>query len=261
MVKMGTVWDRTAEFLTDNLPAILPILLFAYFVPFSILGSLTPILSDTEGPWLVLWAIVFVLVALVNWGGLVLIAMALDQSGDPRMTALRRLGPALLLSVLVFGVMVLLALPPVLAIRMSGSGMDGTEIDMPAAVAWAIALYIPLAIAAGVWITARLLPVNAVLVAEGKWLGALPRSWMLTRGAGLKIVGVALLYFLVATVGMLATQLVFGSIFRLIAGASEGLSLSNVLTSVMIAAAQTVLSAIVPVFSAKLYQALSSATK
>jgi hypothetical protein len=39
MVKMGTVWDRTAEFLTDNLTAIVPIALLAFFVPFSIQGN------------------------------------------------------------------------------------------------------------------------------------------------------------------------------------------------------------------------------
>lgn len=261
MVKMGTVWDRTAEFLTDNLPAILPILLFAYFVPFSVLGSLAPIMVDTQGLSLILWGIVFVLAALVTWGGLVLIAMALDLSGDPRRIAARRLAPALLVAVLMFGIVALLALPPILTILLSGSGIDGMEIDMPAAVAWAMALYIPLAIAAGVWIMARLILIKPAIVAEGRRLSAIPRSWMLTRGSGLRIVGVALLYFLVATVGMLATQLVFGSIFRLIAGAGEGLSLSNVLTSVMVAAAQTALSAVVPVFSAKLYQALSSATR
>jgi len=58
---------------------------------------------------------------------------------------------------------------------------------------------------------------------------------------------------------MLATQLVFGSIFRLVAGQSDGLSLSNILTSVMVAAVQAGFTVIVPVFSAKLYQALVSA--
>lgn len=260
MVKMGTVWDRTAEFLTDNLPAILPIALFAYFVPFSVMGSLSPILGDMNGLSAALWIVTFALVGVVNWGGLVLIAMALERAGDLRAEATRRLVPALLLSTLMFGVILLLATPPVLVIAMSG-GMTGASIDMPLAVAWALALYCPLAIAAGAWIIARLLLVNPVLVAEGRWLGAVARSWVLTRGAGLRIVGVTILYSVVAIVGILATKTVFGTVFQLIAGAGEGLSLSTVLTSVMVAAAQTALSVIVPVFCAKLYLALSNVAR
>jgi hypothetical protein len=39
MVKMSTVWDRTAEFLSDNIGAIVPVALLAFFVPASIGGS------------------------------------------------------------------------------------------------------------------------------------------------------------------------------------------------------------------------------
>ena len=33
MISMGSVWDRTAEFLSDHLGTILPIALLAIFVP------------------------------------------------------------------------------------------------------------------------------------------------------------------------------------------------------------------------------------
>jgi hypothetical protein len=259
MVKMGTVWDRTAEFLTDNLPAILPIALLAYFVPFSIMGSLAPILYDSRGVVIVLWAIVFALVALVNWGGLALIAMALDREGDPGKAGLRSLAPSLLVSVLIFCVTMLLFLPPFLTIRLSARAMDGMTLDVPAAVGWALAIYCPLAIGVAIWLAARLVLVNPAIVGEGRWLGAFARSWSLTRGITLAIVGVTILYSVVAVVGMLATQLVFGSIFRLVAGPSEGLSLSNILTSVMVAAVQSGFTVVVPVFTAKVYQAVVNA--
>jgi len=261
MVKMGTVWDRTAEFLTDNLPGILPIALLAYFVPFSIMRSLAPILYESSGALLVLWVIVFALALLVNWGGLALVAMALDRGGDPGKEAVRRLVPSLLVSILQFLVIMALALPAVLTIRLSGAGVDTMTLALPISVVWALCLYCPLAIGLAVWLSARLMLVNAVIVAEGRWLGAILRSWRLTRGSALAIVGVTILYTVVAVVGMLATQLVFGSIFRLVAGPGEGLSLSNILTSVMIAAVQAGFTVIVPVFGAKLYQALASAAR
>ena len=99
MVKMGTVWDRTAEFLTDNFTAVLPIALLAYFVPLSIQGNFEPVLENA-GPGLVLALSLITLAfsALVTWGWLTLTAMALGQEGDPGATGLKRLLPALVVS-------------------------------------------------------------------------------------------------------------------------------------------------------------------
>jgi hypothetical protein len=260
MVKMGTVWDRAAEFLTDNLPAILPIALFAFFVPMSIMGSLGPVLNaQTEGLAYALWAIVFALAALVNWGSLTLIAMALERDGEPGKLAVRGLVPAIILWLAIGGFLVLLSLPVVLTLR-AGGGETGS-LSIPVIVAWPLMIYLVTAIIASVWLLARLILVYPVIVAEKRWFGAIWRSWALTKGNALRIVGVILLYFLVTIVGMLATKVVFGSIFTLIAGQGGGLSLSSVLTSVMVAVVDTGFSVIVPVFTAKLYLALDAAER
>jgi hypothetical protein len=261
MIKMGTVWDRAAEFLTDNLPAILPIALFAFFVPLSIMGGLGPVLNaQVEGLAYVLWGIVFALAALVNWGGLTLIAMAMEREAEPGAVATRRLVPAIVVWTVIGLGLVLLSLPVTLTL-MSGSREGGGSLSIPVVVAWPLAIYVLAAIVAAIWVLARLILVYPVIVAEKRWFGAIARSWVLTRGIGLKVVGVILLYFLVSTVGMLATQTVFGSVFKLIAGPDGGLSLSSVLTSVMIAVVGTGFSVIVPVFTAKLYLILDAAER
>lgn len=262
MVKMGTVWDRTAEFLTDNLPAILPIALLAYFVPLSIQGNFdTMVENASSGLVLALSLITLGFSALVTWGWLTLTAMALDHESSPGKMGLRRLLPALLVSILVFAGVCLLALPPVLTVIVTGRGTADLSVSLPIAVMWALSIYCLLAIVAGVWITARLILAYPVIVAEGAMFGAIVRSWRLTRGIALPIVGVTLLYTLVATVAVIATKLVFGSVFTLVAGPGGGLSLSGVLTSVMVAAVQTGFFAVVPVFTAKLYQAVTSAAR
>lgn len=261
MVKMGTVWDRAAEFLTDNLPAILPIALFAFFVPLSIMGSLGPALNaQVEGLAYVLWGIVFAMAALVNWGALTLIAMALERGGEPGGVAARRLAPALSVWIAIGVALALLALPVTLTIS-AGSGSEAGAFSIPVVVAWPLMIYVLAAIIASVWVLARLVLVYPLIVAETRWFGAVWRSWVLTRGIALRVVGVILLYFLVTIVGMLATQTVFGSIFKLIAGPDGGLSLSSVLTSVMVAVVGTCFSVIVPVFTAKLYLALDAAER
>jgi len=260
MVKMGTVWDRTAEFLTDNLPAILPIALLAYFVPLSIQGNFEPVIENA-GPRLILALSLITLAfsALVTWGWLALTAMALDHDRDPGSVGLKRLLPALIVAILIFAAMCLLALPPALTIMVTGRGTEDLALSLPITVTWALSIYCLLAIGAGIWITARLILVYPIIVAEKGMFGAIPRSWRLTRGIALPIVGVTLLYALVAIVAVLATKLVFGSVFTLVAGPAGGLSLSSVLTSVMVAAVQTGFFAVVPVFTAKLYQALLAA--
>lgn len=262
MVKMGTVWDRTAEFLTDNLPAILPIALFAFFVPLSIQGNFAPVIENA-GPELVLalGLISLAFAALVTWGWLTLIAMALESENEPGKLAARRLVPALIVALAMLGVALLLALPVMLTLLSGSRGGTAATLEVPTAVAWPLAIYVIAALIAAIWVQARLTLVYTLIVAEKRWFGSIPRSWKLTRGVGLPIVGVTLLYSLVASVGVLATQAVFGTIFQLVAGSSGGLSLSGVLTSVMVAAAQTGFTVIVPVFTAKLYLALAAAER
>jgi len=263
MVKMGTVWDRTAEFLTDNLNTILPVALFAFFVPFSISGSFQQAQENaTFQLALVLELVQLAIGVAALWGSLTIIALVLDA--EPKAagaTATRRLVPALVVSVVVILAFMLLFAPVGAVFAASGYTLAamqaGTPPNLSPAASGLVVLYAVVALGVILWISARLVLVNPIIVAEKQMLGAIKRSWSLTRRRALQIVGVILLYMLVSLVAVLATRLVFGSIFQLIAGApTSGLSLSLVLTSVMIAAVQTGFTVLAPVFTAKLYLAL-----
>ena len=123
MAKMGTVWDRTAEFLSDNLGAILPVALLAFFVPASIEGSFQAAKTG-GGPELVLslYAVQLAFGILSLWGSLTISAMALDMASARGAGAIGRdrLLPALAVSVLLFAVMFLLVLPVPLALQLNG---------------------------------------------------------------------------------------------------------------------------------------------
>ncbi|WP_448663574.1 glycerophosphoryl diester phosphodiesterase membrane domain-containing protein [Sphingomonas sp. CJ20] len=266
MVKMGTVWDRTAEFLSDNIGIVLPVALLAFFVPASIEGNFEAVLA-TAGPGLTLalrlTQLAFAVLSL--WGTLALCAMALDLAGEATagQIAQRRLLSALLVWV-VLGVAALVLLAPGFAILVAG-GVDlmalsrGEIPDMGRGTAGAVVLYALLYIVVLMWVGARLVLVTPALVRENRGFGALARSWRLTRGAALRIVGVILLYLAVSWVAQLAANTVFGSIFALVAGDdSQGVSLHGVLTSIVVAAVQTAFLVIVPVFEAKLYLALTA---
>ncbi|MFS2111959.1 glycerophosphoryl diester phosphodiesterase membrane domain-containing protein [Sphingomonas sp. Sphisp140] len=266
MAKMGTVWDRTAEFLSDNLGAILPVALLAFFVPASIEGSFQAAKTGA-GPALVL-SLYLVQIAfgiLSIWGSLTIAAMALDMA-DVRAAGRigrERLLPALAVSVLIFAAMLVLALPVPLVLQMGGYDLmeiaRGNAVSLSPQIAGGIALYGLVALCLILWLGARLLVTNPVIVREKRMFSALRQSWKLTRGMTWRIIGVILLFALVSWVSILAANMVFGSIFTLVAGGpADGISLAGVLTSVVVAAVQTGFTVLVPAFTAKLYLALTA---
>jgi hypothetical protein len=266
MVKMSIVWDRTAEFLSDNIAAVLPIALLAFFVPASIEGNFAAAMTGA-GEWLKIALYVLQLVfALVSlWGSLVITAMALDIATERSAAniATRRLIPALVVSIVMIVVASALVLPVPGILAFNGYDMAamarGENVNMSMSVAGFIVLYLLALTLLLLWVIARLIVATPVVVRESRVLSALGQSWRLTRGSALRIVGVIILFAIVSWVAALAAKTVFGSIFALVAGNGEGVTLSSVMTSIVVAAVQSAFMVIPPVFTAKLYLALTAA--
>lgn len=261
-VTMSIVWDRTAEFLSDNFAQILPVALLAFFLPASIEGSVSAAVAGSGMSVQLAAALVQLLFAVLSlWGTLALTVMALDLLSDasaPQIAG-RRLPAMLLLSMVLIGAMVVLLLPMPIALVLSGiqlQTLSATTLSaVPAGTAAFIALYLLALVILGVWVGARLMLVTPVLVREHRLFAAIPRSWQLTRGMGFRLLGVLILYAVVSWVAVLAANLVFGSIFALIArdGDGNGVGLSDVLTSIVNGVVQSGFMVILPVFAAKLY--------
>lgn len=266
MAKMGTVWDRTAEFLSDNLPVVLPVALLAFFVPASISGSFQGVSRSAEPGLmytLVLLQLVFAVLSI--WGSLTITAMALDM-GDIRLAGgigRSRLLAGLIVWVALFAALLVLVAPIPLALQLNGYDMAalarGESAPFSPEMSGGIALYLLFLAALLLWLSARLLVITPVIVREKRMFSSLRQSWKLTRGMTWRIIGVILLYCMVAIVSVLAAKMVFGSIFALVAGGnSDGLSLAGVLTSIAVAAVQTGFTVLAPAFAAKLYLALTA---
>lgn len=267
MTKMGTVWDRTAEFLTDNIAAILPIALLAFFVPTSIEGNFQAAIDGAStGLVLTLRLVQLAFGILSLWGSMVLAAMALDFAGSDTAGALagKRLPATLVVAIVCFTVMALLFAP--IPIVLGSSGVDltaiaeGRDFTMSSGVASFVAIYLFALVVVFVWLGARLILITPVIVRENRWFSALSQSWKLTRGLTWRIIGVMILFALISWVSILAANTVFGSVFALIAGGDRaGVSLAGVLTSIVVAAVQTAFTVLIPVFTAKLYLAVTAA--
>jgi hypothetical protein len=266
MVKMGTVWDRTVEVLNGRtamiasiavLGILLPSVIRDGFVTFSTRGTVTFALG---GGLLTIAA----LVAMI-WAQLAIVAIATDPATDAaaaRRQAGARLLPALGITALLAVVAVLLVLPPVIALMRSGfdfsAAASGSSVQMtpPSASAAGFAgLYGLAYMLVALWLGARLVLLNPVILNERLGIGALRRSVQLTKGLTWRIIGVMILFAIVLLVAAGAAQSVTGIIFRLALGA-DSITTATLLAGIAGTIVTTAFTALAAVFTAQLYVAV-----
>jgi hypothetical protein len=267
MVQMSTVWDRTTAFASAAIASIMPIALVLLFVPVSIQLAVAPLLlKQTLAVRLVVMILFWAVELLGTLSVMVLALGATLHPGEAVRAALARLGPAFAIFILFFVGIIILCIP--FGVVVAASGMDIAQLQAGNPVgagslstggAWFLALYLLALLVFGFWITARLLVVEPVILAERRGLGAISRAFAMTRGLALRLVGVLILYAIVATIAVLAAKMVFGSIFALIAPNDGDIGLATVLTSIVVAAVSTAFKVVAAIFVAKLYQAIGEA--
>lgn len=269
MVRMGDVWDRAVEFLSEHIALILPIAIFALVLPASITGSLEPLSatgSQSVRLVLVVTGLAFAILSL--WVQLAIAAMAIqpDQARRAAAVATARLLPALGIYLLLFIVVCFVVFAQA-AVIVGTSGLDPATMNWgdPSAVqlpsgtiGWLVAILILDGVVM-LALMAKLAPLTGVIVAERRGLGAIARAWGLTRGIAWRLVGVILLYVVVSTVAQLAAQFVFGAIMALIAGGDGPVTVGGVVTSVLVASVGAAFTVLAAAFAAKLYVATAHA--
>lgn len=262
MVEMEQVWDRTAAFLRARRAALVLLALSAIFVPGVIGGLAEAAAAQNADASSGIWMPVRLLAGLLMlWAELAILAMAAGLD-SPR-AALRQAGlrlPVVIgFAVLLTVLLLLLAMPAVgilVAYGFDFLAAAAGESVQPSVVATAwIALYALVLIPLLLWVAARLSLATPVILQERRGLGALARSFALTRGLAAKIIGVLLLYGIVSTVLTAAAQFAGGTIFAVIFGSDDGLGVASVLTLLLTTLVETALAVLLWVFTGKLYLA------
>lgn len=267
---MSTVWDRAAEFLSDNLAALAPIVLLGLFVPLTLLGNLMPLIgSSGQVGDLTLGLVVLLLSLVTSWAGLAITALAFDPAAGraPAIATANRRFPTMLgIGLMTLLILSLAVLPIGVALGLSGMDMTAVatgKIDPASVNGGALAfaaLYGLVLFVLAFWAYARFFVLVApIIVMERQGLRIYARSFVLTRGIAWKVVGVLLLYVIVSWVAATAARVVFGSIFALLIGGEGTLSLSGVLTRIVSAGISTLFSVLAVAFIAKLYLATRDA--
>lgn len=266
MAKMGNVWDRTTAFAGERVGALAVLALAGFVVPGAIGTCLQVIAAATAPPGqLALMVPVLVLSLASIWGSLAVIELAIAErsAGEAARMALRRLLPALLVSVVLglLGALLFVPLPLLLVARgydlaaiAAGQAANALIDRQTSAIAL---LYMLVLVPVLLLAFTRLVLVSAVVLREGMLFGAVPRSWTLTRRHGWRIFGILLLFGVIGGIAQLAAQAVFGSVFALLFGTGPGLTGALIATAIVTASVQAAVMVLLAAFQGKLYAALA----
>jgi hypothetical protein len=265
MVKMGNVWDRTLEVMNGRTGMIAGIAAIGLVVPEVVrdayVAAATP---GTAAFALIGSALSLVAVLAMVWAQLAIIAIATHPAttrADAAAQARARLAPAFGITVLLGLIAFVLIMPPIVALVLAGfdfaaaaRGVPVTAATVAPGTAVFVAVYVIVLGLVAIWLAARLVLLNAVILNERLGIGAIRRSFALTRGLVWRIFGMIILFGIVLLVATGAAQAVVGVIFRLVLGA-DGRALAAFLAGVAGTLVSTGFTALATVFTAQLYVA------
>lgn len=269
-VNVSAVWDRSTEFLADNLGAIMPIALAWIAAPVALYTAIAPLAADGLSITAVFVHLAGIVIGLVTlWGKLQIIALAIAPDRPPagaRALATARLPVVIGLTLLMAAVVVLLMMPILVALGVSGidisamikAGQAGTPAPVPEmspALGGFIALYALALLPVLLWAAARLALLNGVALAERLGVNSFARSYSLTRGNGWALVGLLILLAVVSGVAALAAKTVFGSLLGLVLGGEGQITIASVITAIVTALVSTAFAVLASAFVGKFYLA------
>lgn len=264
---MTRVWDATSEFLNERASAVFALAGMLIFAPTLVSGLIermvtpgTPVAVAAQ-----LLGLVFSLVSTA--GALAITALAIRpmSPGSAAGIAARRLLPFLGISILLLFVVFLAAIPFIGimiagGVDLSAFSADGTSMpDIGAGVAFGLVGYALVYLGVLIWAAARLAVLAPVIVAERHGFGAIGRAWSLTRGHALRIVGVFILYGIVALVLTGGIGAAAGAIGAILGAGQPGFSFGAIFVAAVLAVISAVLSVVQSAFTGKLYLALAPA--
>lgn len=261
MIRIGTVWDRTCAVIAGRAGLLAWLAGLFLFLP-SLLQTILRFVAASGGAgggFKGLVALVGLAVAaLAIWGVLAMTAMASDPAVDRHeaIALARRRLPAAIGLLLVAMLMTLIVVAVPMAWLLAGN-VDMAKLQQgaqpvidPARAGSALIGFLILGLLA-LWISARLIPLFAVIANERRGFGAFARAFALTRGSTLKLLGVTILYAVLAVVLLTAVTWVLGSVGQILLGRNGAFLLVALATSVLTAG----FSVIQTVFSAQFYVA------
>lgn len=266
MISMGLVWDRAMAVISGRLGILLSLAVLLLILPPIAQAGLEAISGTSFALRSTKFAASLLVFLAATISAIAMTAVASDPAvdqGSALAIGRRRLGPFIGVSLLVGLAFGLAIVPGAVLIGLSGFDMQqaraaGSQDGLNMPLLGVGLLYFIILMPAMLWAAARLVPLSAVIVNERRGAGAIGRSFALTRGSSLKLMGVLILYLLVFLVVLTASTSVVGVIARLLAGADSPAVVSLAVAAVT-ALVTALFSILQMVFAAQLYLAAREA--
>ena len=213
-LSLTLAWTETSAFVRREASLLAPVALAFAGLPSILFDVTRPLPAEAAANGVGAWGLVAVLTMLLSAiGTLAITALALRPGMSVREAlalAARRLLPVLAGAALIGVAMFLLALPPVMVAVLAGGSANPQSLTATTVLILSVMLLVS---------AVRMLPLSAVAVQERVGpVALLKRSWRLTRGHALKLLGFILLALVAAGLLLFAVTAVLSILATLIEG-------------------------------------------
>jgi len=264
-LSVTTAWNETVAFVKAEARLLFPLAFMLIALPAAVLRAIVPTPQPGELPpaglWIA-WVVVTMILALI--GNLAISYLAIRAGASVRealVQAVRR-GAVLLAAALLVGcaaVALILLVTMILGIAFAGASLGSGGTPGPAQLRSMTLAFILLVLPVVIYFAARLAMMTPVAAAERAGpFSIISRSWRLTAGHALKLVGLLLIIGAVSLVLQIAVESIFGIAFRVTAGPAEPGSISAIAILLALAALNTVVAVYAGSLLAKVYAQLST---
>lgn len=258
-------WNETAEFVKRESGLLFPLAFMLIALPLALMEVFTPVpAAPGEMPPAGLWLLLFPIAMVASLIGNVAISHLALRPGVSVGEAIGRgarsfpslLGAFLLL--MIAAAIAFFVVTMIMVMIVPGAIADAQSGAVTGAIATATLLTLLAMLPLMLFFWARLMLMTPVAAAEQAGpIALIARSWALTRGHALKLVGFMLLVLILVMVVSLAVQAVAGLLFALVAGPPEPGSTSRLLVTLVMAGVNTVITACLTSFIARIYARLA----
>jgi magnesium-transporting ATPase (P-type) len=262
-LSISKAWDEASAFLRREARLVVPVALAMFTVPATLFGWYNPSGDPNQATGGLGWPLTLILLVLAIAGQMTIAGMAIGWSGSIGSAlahALRRVW-GVLGSVLIVFFPLSVVLVLVIAVMVGNSGItDPTQITAESLAAVpGLSFVLLIMTLIFLFIATRLFQISAIgMVETANPVRILARSWQLTGGHFLRLVGTLLLILIASFVASIAVTVVVGSAMTLAAGEPQPYNLSALIVSLADGVVSAAISAISAALVGRIYVQLSA---
>jgi membrane-anchored glycerophosphoryl diester phosphodiesterase (GDPDase) len=259
MFSLQSLWDETITLIKREQALLVPLALATLG-----LGNMAIVLlqalqaehpADATG--MTAFAIMWLFMLLIMLGHLAIITLALRQRmsvGEALRHASTCIWRVLAVQLGFIMLIVVIAMPAIYKHAPDLATNNFARVHLSGAEA----LWLTIVLAAALWVSIRLIPIQALQVDSRIGIAdAIKRAFAMTKGHAMALTGFMLLLGVVTGIAQLALHFVLGSLFTVIGKAIESPFTGKVLDALAQSALETAVGLVSAVFVAKVYQRLS----